>query len=93
VPVLDDAVDRDVVVPVVVLDPEIFRLGRVAVFRLDQAVTPFREKRRMAGRGPVPGDDLVDLRAVEKVVIQNVAAFGGEIIPGIGGEIPVKIGP
>ncbi len=90
-PVLDDDVDRDVVVAIAVLNRR--QLGRalIVVFRLEQAVGPLGKQRRRAGGGPVVRDHLIDGGAVEEVVVDQIARFGAEAVAGVAADVAGEV--
>ncbi len=91
-PVLDDDVDGDVVVPIALLDGEELGRALVVVLRLEEAVGPLGEERRRPGGRPVVGDDLIDGRAVEEVVVDQIARLGAEAVLRVAGDVPREVG-
>ena len=51
----------------------------VAVLALPIAVRPLSEKRRGASQFTIRGDDFVEFRAVQKVVVDGVGNFRGQV--------------
>src|SRR6185503_13619397 len=90
-PILDDDVDRDVVVSIAVLDRG--QLGRalIVVLRLEQAVGPFGEQRRRAGGGPVVRYHLIDGGAVEEVVVDEIARLGAEAVARVAADVAGEV--
>ena len=90
-PVLNDDVDGDVVVAIAVLNGG--QLGRalIVVLRLEQAVGPLGKQRRRAGGGPVVRDHLIDGGAVEEVVVDQIARFGAEAVPGVAADVAGEV--
>src|SRR5258708_18444621 len=51
----------------------------VLVLALPEAVSPFAKHRRRPRELPVSADDLVELRTIEKVVIEYIGHFGTQV--------------
>ena len=77
-PVLHDVVERDPPRAEAVHHVEALLLRLVALAALPEAEGPARHHRRLAGEPPVAGDDAVEARAVDEVVVDAVADLGPE---------------
>src|SRR6185437_11091484 len=78
-PVLHDIVDRDVQLAVLLCYAQDFILRFITVLALPESVSPLAEQRRLTGQLAVTGDNLVELRPVEKVVIDHIGDFGSDV--------------
>jgi hypothetical protein len=56
---------------------EHFLLRKVAIFGLDESISPFCEHRGVAGHGPVLVDDLIEFRSID--VVDGIAGQGREL--------------
>src|SRR6185503_9470077 len=77
-PVLDDVVERDAAGAEAVDGIQALLRGLVALPALPEPQRPARDHRRRPGDTPVAGDDLVQIRAVDEVVVDAVADLGPE---------------
>src|SRR5271170_889364 len=68
-PILHNDVERHMLAAIFIGDVQQFSSALVPVLRLKKAISPFAEEWHMAGHGSVLVNDLVDFRAVNKVVI------------------------
>ena len=59
-------------------DAENLLLRLVAVLALPESVSPFAKHRRLPGQFAIAGDNLVEIGAIEKVVVDGVGYFGTE---------------
>src|ERR1035438_9024017 len=50
-------------------------LGLVLVLALPEAVSPAAKERRLAGQFAITGDDLIEIRPVEEVIVDRVGDF------------------
>ena len=91
VPILNNAVERNFIIAVAVFDRKYLTLGIVTIFGLNKTIGPFREKRYFAGCRTISGNNLIDFRTIEKVIIQSITAFRRKRIPGISRNIAAKI--
>src|SRR5882762_7486325 len=77
--ILDDVVERYAQVAIFLRDIEQRLLRIVAILALPIAVRPLSEKRRGASQFTIRGDDFVEFRTVQKVVVDSVGNFRGQI--------------
>ena len=74
-PILYDAVRRNAPLAIFVRHPQQLLLRVVFVLRLPETVSPFSEQWRRSGQLAVSGDDAVELRPVEQVVVHLIGSF------------------
>src|SRR5258708_34978918 len=78
-PILYDVIRRNVQLPVFPRDSQYFLLRPVSVLALPEAISPFAEHGRLPRQFAVIGNDLVESRAVEEVIIDVVGHFGADV--------------
>src|SRR5579862_1295647 len=78
-PVLNDVVHRNFELAIFVGDAQNLVLRLVTIFALPESIGPLPEHRRGAGQLTIPGDDLVEFGAVEKVVVNFIRYFRADI--------------
>ena len=77
-PILNDRVERNMTVAVLIDDSDQLILSFVAILRLEKAIGPFSEQRRMAGQFAILMNDLVGLGTINEVVIQALGRLGAK---------------
>ena len=78
-PVLHNVVHRDVQVAILLRHGKNFFLRLVTVFALPKPICPPPKHWRRAGQFAVAGDDFVEFRAVDEIVVNCVGHFGADI--------------
>ncbi len=78
-PILYDVVGRNVQLPVFPSDFQNFLLRSVPVLALPETISPFAEHGRLPGQFAVGGNDLVQIGAVEEVIVDVVGHFGTDV--------------
>ena len=77
-PVLDQGVNRKVAFAELHSNVQDFLLGMISLPALPESIHPLGKHRRFAGELTIIGNDLIQLRAVEKVVINSLPHLGAE---------------
>src|ERR1700757_3331706 len=78
-PVLHDVVHRNVHYTILLRDIEQLLLRLVAIFALPKAIRPLAEHWRSARELTIFADDPIELRAIEKVIVNRVSDLRTEI--------------
>ena len=78
-PILHDVVDGDVQVAILASNAEDFILRLVTILALPEAVSPLAEHGSLPGEVAIAGDDLVEVRTVEEVVVDDVGDFRADV--------------
>ena len=78
-PVLHDIVGGDMQFTIFLGDAQNLLLRFVAVLALPEAIGPLAEHWRRSGEFAVGGDDLIEIGAVEKIVVDDVSNFGADV--------------
>src|SRR6266496_3269441 len=74
-PVLNDVVDRDVEVAIFARNAQDLVLRSVAILALPESVSPLAEHGSLSCEIAIAGDDLVELWAVNEVVVDDIGDF------------------
>src|SRR5690606_11974426 len=76
-PVQDDVVDRYPALAILFEDAYQFLLRGIALAALPESERPLRQQGRLAGQPAIAADDFVHTGARDKVVVDRLAALGG----------------
>src|SRR5208283_680934 len=74
----DQVVERNLKLAIFRRDVEHFLLGLILEARLPETISPSWEQGRSTGQRAVVGDDVVEVRAVEKVIVDGIGDISAQ---------------
>src|SRR5579863_6739391 len=78
-PILHNVVHGNVEIAIFAGDAENFFLRFIAVLALPETIRPLAEERSLSGKFAIAGNNFIQFRTVEEVVVDGVGDFGADI--------------